>query len=573
VDETPFARRVIHYGYDPLGRLITATYSTGESFEYRYDAVGNRTAMTTTLGATTVTTYTYDAANRLTKVGDVVYTWDDRGNLTNDGVFTYTYNAAGRLVGAQSITSTLVYTYNAAGLRVAQSVDGYVTTFAWDWAAGVPELLSDGDALYLVGLDTLGQREGGAWTYYLPDALGSIRQTVNAAGAVVNSREWSPYGVEVGAAQAGLGYTGGWFDDGTGLVYLRARWYEPGVGRFTSKDLFPVMNRWLYADANPVNRVDPSGYFSADAIARSFGVSNFGEVIQMFRDDPLLRDNLGEGRWGFLRLLQEAKIGNSLRLLDVGLFGGYTCHPVGQFRCVNSTIGIGRRDNLRDLFRYMKEGYPRYGDEPDIADITYWRRNIQGYYLNSQGFRDGNYTDLPDFATAYLGFDVYAPPGWGGAGVGLQFAYTVDRYGRAYLSVGGSLGAGVQPFGFGYYESYVNRWPWKGGWPIGDTPIASPGALDELIPGLSFPVDASLAIVYFSGEVNLDQTALTYWMGAIGVAFPQLSIGAGVSWTTERLSPQFSVNPVGWYWIELIPRYEEHDIPQQWDSDSAGCGC
>jgi len=149
--------RVITYAYDPLNRLTGADYSTGESFEYAYDEVGNRTAMTDTTGAHT---YTYDAANRLTSVDGVTYTWDDRGNLVSDGTFTYTYNSAGRMVRAESITVTLVYTYNAAGLRVAQSVDGDVTTFAWDWASGIPEMLSEGGNLYLVGHETLGQWDG-----------------------------------------------------------------------------------------------------------------------------------------------------------------------------------------------------------------------------------------------------------------------------------------------------------------------------------------------------------------------------------------------------------------------------
>jgi YD repeat-containing protein len=68
----------------PLNRLTKADYSTGERFEYAYDAVSNRTAMTTTSG---LITYTYDAASRLTNVGDVSYTWDARGNLTSDGTF------------------------------------------------------------------------------------------------------------------------------------------------------------------------------------------------------------------------------------------------------------------------------------------------------------------------------------------------------------------------------------------------------------------------------------------------------------------------------------------------------
>ena len=132
--------------------------------------------------ATGVTTYTYDAANRLTSAGGVAYTWDARGNLVSYGTFTYTHNAAGRMVRAYSLTSTLVYTYNAAGLRVTQAVDGDVTTFAWDWASGIPEMLSEGQAmgssmaLYLVGHETLGRWDGADWAYYLPDALGSIRR-------------------------------------------------------------------------------------------------------------------------------------------------------------------------------------------------------------------------------------------------------------------------------------------------------------------------------------------------------------------------------------------------------------
>jgi hypothetical protein len=88
-------------------------------------------------------------------------------------------------------------------------------------------MLSDGSARYLVGHDTLGWEDGaGSWTYAVPDALGSVRQAVDATAAVVAARAWSPYGVESGGAQAGLGYTGEWFDAGVGLQYL-----GPGASR------------------------------------------------------------------------------------------------------------------------------------------------------------------------------------------------------------------------------------------------------------------------------------------------------------------------------------------------------
>jgi len=151
---------------------------------------------------------------------------------------------------------------------VAQSQSvASVDTFTWDWATSIPELLSDGESLYLIGYDTLGWQSGDDWTFVLPDALGSVRQETDATGAVTAVREWSPYGEEIDGAQAGLGYTGEWFDTGVGLQYLRARWYDGGTGRFTQQDSWEgnynrpqSLNGWTYVTDNPLRYVDPSGY-------------------------------------------------------------------------------------------------------------------------------------------------------------------------------------------------------------------------------------------------------------------------------------------------------------------------
>lgn len=90
--------------------------------------------------------------------------------------------------------------------------------------------MSDGESRYLIGYDTLGWQTGSDWRFALPDALGSVRQEADGAGAVTAVREWSPYGEEVGGAQAGLGFTGEWFDASVGLEYLRARWLDVGTG-------------------------------------------------------------------------------------------------------------------------------------------------------------------------------------------------------------------------------------------------------------------------------------------------------------------------------------------------------
>jgi len=155
---------------------------------------------------------------------------------------------------------------------VGQAVAGAVTTYAWDWAQAVPELLQTCNLqsaicnLYLIGHETLGWWDGAAWAYILADGLGSVRQAADGAGVVVSAREWTPYGEEVGGWRGGLGYTGEWQDADVGLVYLRARWYAPGVGRFTQPDPWegeqrqPILpHSYLYVGGNPVGFVDPSG--------------------------------------------------------------------------------------------------------------------------------------------------------------------------------------------------------------------------------------------------------------------------------------------------------------------------
>ncbi len=258
--------RVISYAYDSLYRLSEAASSGGDCFRYEYDRVGNRAAMTTTAG---VTTYQYDAANRLTNVNGQAYTWDNNGSLTSNGVFTFTYNAAGRMAQAQNVTTTLTYAYNGDGLLVLRNSTRYV----WDVAAGLPQMLGDGGNLYLPGV---GQFDGAAWTYPLPDALGSVRQLADAQGYVVQRYDYGPFGemlAEEGKRTSSLRYTGEQYDGDTGLLYLRARWYDATTGRFTTRDPFPglaalpqTLHPYVYALNNPINLTDPSGEFVGDIL-------------------------------------------------------------------------------------------------------------------------------------------------------------------------------------------------------------------------------------------------------------------------------------------------------------------
>jgi len=104
-------------------------------------------------------------------------------------------------------------------------------------------------------------------TLYLTDALGSPVAEMDASGNVTYQADYRPYGQQqMGAAQDGPGYTGHVNDPDTGLVYMQARYYDPGTGRFLSVD--PVgpspgdvfgFNRYDYTNNNPINHTDPDG--------------------------------------------------------------------------------------------------------------------------------------------------------------------------------------------------------------------------------------------------------------------------------------------------------------------------
>jgi RHS repeat-associated protein len=200
----------------------------------------------------------------------VSYTYDDNGNLTDDGTYTYTWSVAGWLTQVESIATTVVYTYNGDGVRVAQEVDGQVTRWVQDMvdlAQVLVETSGGAETIYLYGHARLAQVEGSACEWFLGDALGSVRQIVDDDGAVTLARDYTPFGLlraEAGTGDSGYGFTGE--QGGLGLVYLRARWYDPRTGRFLSKDPFPgyvrlpqTQHGYVYCVNNPVNLTDPSG--------------------------------------------------------------------------------------------------------------------------------------------------------------------------------------------------------------------------------------------------------------------------------------------------------------------------
>lgn len=249
--------RTLVYTYDNLYRLTEATYTTGESYQYSYDPVGNRLQQ---IIAGDTTDYLYDAANRLAEVNGQSYTFDDNGNLLQTGVMTNTFDAANRLVETERNETTLAPIYNGVGDRIGQTVGVTTTYFALD-VMGLPEVIytSEGNSyLHLPGV-IMTESNTGEVRYLLSDGLGSVRQAVDETGAVVAYNEFDPYGNPVENGSEVYGFTGEWWQNEVGLLHLRARWLLPETGTFLSRDPVESEPAYQYVHGNPIRYVDPMG--------------------------------------------------------------------------------------------------------------------------------------------------------------------------------------------------------------------------------------------------------------------------------------------------------------------------
>lgn len=271
------------YSYDSLGRLTQEriTPSTGpvETISYVYDVSGNLTQRTDSTGTQV---FTYDSNDRLLSDGTSTYTWDANGNLTSRTggatTETYTYDSQNRLVRfIRTGTSpmTVDYAYDVDGLLASRTVAGAQTRLVWDRASALfPQLLEERDATnallrrYEHGDWALThvRDAGGATSFFLNDHLGTVRATAATNGSVTAQFAYDAFGRPQGTNPSGIGYTNGYTDPGTGLIFMRSRWYAPTIARFIHTDSAPAdvldprtLNRYVYSQDDPVNQFDPTG--------------------------------------------------------------------------------------------------------------------------------------------------------------------------------------------------------------------------------------------------------------------------------------------------------------------------
>ncbi|MGG1638770.1 RHS repeat domain-containing protein [Paenibacillus sp. NRS-1760] len=265
------------FTYDKLNRIIGVTRSNGHSISYTYDLKGNRlTSTDIALFPITINinSYSYDLFNNLKST--------TKGSLTT----TFEYDPNGMRFKKSSNGNIKQYRYNH-NKEVVAEMSGNNQTYA---------TYIRGDRL-LLKKDVITAKD----YYYLYNGHGDVIQIVDTDGNIVNNYtydEWGNITQQVEGIPNSFKYAGEEFDNETGLYYLRARYYDPTMGRFLNEDTYEgditnplTLNLYTYVVNNPLIYSDPSGH---DHV---FNQNQYDYLMNLYENG-----SIGQSKWAYSQL-------------------------------------------------------------------------------------------------------------------------------------------------------------------------------------------------------------------------------------------------------------------------------
>lgn len=284
------------YTYDSINQLTEEILPTNEKRSYSYDGFGNRTSIS--INGQTKTS-TFNTGNQLTSFNGQELTYDVNGNRLTDERYQYKWDEADRLIAVTKkgdSNAFTTYTYDDDNRRVSKTVNGQTINYHYDGDSidVLYETDNDNNVLrqYIYSDDNirLAMKSGQQTVYYHYNGHGDVISLTDEEGKQVATYSYDAWGnvltsetTTAIAKSNPYGYAGYTYDSEIQQYYLLARYYHPEHGVFTAIDPDPgdeddplTMNGYLYADNNPVMKIDPDGHF---AIAIGVGIYISGKVI------------------------------------------------------------------------------------------------------------------------------------------------------------------------------------------------------------------------------------------------------------------------------------------------------
>jgi RHS repeat-associated protein len=337
------------YTYDMANRLLGAG-SIVSNYQFTLDENGNwmHSSDTEPVAATpaeAAISYGYNTlGNRLLSAGPLTYTYDNEGQLANASGTAYSFDYNHRLTG---IGSDTLFSYDGRGHRLSAVRAGVATHYIYDpWG----NLIATADAsnnittkfIYGRGLLAM-STSAGRYCYHF-NGTGSTAAVTDMNQNIVNSYAFDPFG-QILAQQETIPqpfkFVGqyGVVAEPNGLYYMRARYYDPTVGRFISEDPLGFgggdVNLYAYVRNNAVNRVDPNGLLGWDTLIQNiitYPIKNW--LNKEINDDP---DRLDQGGVDELEWNLDQALSQFDTCLDSCLSPNNTCNSGSCINdCVNS---------------------------------------------------------------------------------------------------------------------------------------------------------------------------------------------------------------------------------------------